>query len=73
MVLYVSNASQHNINERRRISDFFEKFISYFFNIPMSQIVDSTKDVERVSVEDEYVFNFSKICNYADRSIGRKK
>jgi len=53
MVLYVSNANQHNVNERRRISDFFEKFISYFFNIPMSQIIDSTKDVERVSVEDE--------------------
>lgn len=53
MVLYVSNASQHNTNERRRVSDFFEKFVSYFFNIPMSQIIDSTKDVERVSVEDE--------------------
>ena len=53
MILYVSNASQHNPAERRRITEFFEKFVSQFFGIPMETIAECSKDVERANVEDE--------------------
>jgi paired amphipathic helix protein Sin3a len=53
MILYVNNASQHNVLERRRISEFFETFVSNFFGIPLETIRDSTGDVDRVSVEEE--------------------
>jgi paired amphipathic helix protein Sin3a len=54
MVLYASNASQHNSLERRRISDFFEKFVSSFFDISDDLINDCTRDIDRGTPDDDF-------------------
>lgn len=53
MVVYVKGAVQHNASERRRIREFFEKFVSIFFGIPHEQIIEATTDVDRDSPEDD--------------------
>jgi paired amphipathic helix protein Sin3a len=54
MVLYASNASQHNSLERRRISDFFEKFVSTFFDISDDLINECTRDIDRGTPDDDF-------------------
>ncbi|PMD20809.1 transcriptional regulatory protein-like protein SIN3 [Hyaloscypha hepaticicola] len=54
MVLYASNASQHNSLERRRISDFFEKFVSTFFDVSDDLINECTRDIDRGTPDDDY-------------------
>jgi paired amphipathic helix protein Sin3a len=54
MVLYASNANQHNSLERRRISDFFEKFVSTFFDVPDELINECTRDIDRGTPDDDY-------------------
>ncbi|KAI1003503.1 Paired amphipathic helix protein [Podosphaera aphanis] len=53
MVLYATNASQHNNLERRRIVDFFEKFIPTFFGITEDKAFEITRDIERETPDDE--------------------
>lgn len=53
MVVYVKGATQHNAPERRRIRDFFEKFVSVFFGISSDQIFGATNDVDRDTPEDD--------------------
>lgn len=54
MVLYATNASQHNSPEQRRISDFFEKFITTFFGISDELVADRTGDIDRGTPDDDY-------------------
>jgi paired amphipathic helix protein Sin3a len=54
MVLYASNATQHNSLERRRISEFFEKFVSTFFDVPDELINECTRDIDRGTPDDDY-------------------
>jgi len=54
MVLYASNANQHNSLERRRISDFFEKFVSTFFDVSDELINECTRDIDRGTPDDDY-------------------
>ncbi|RKF60759.1 Paired amphipathic helix protein pst1 [Golovinomyces cichoracearum] len=52
-IIYASNASQHNLLERRRIVEFLEKFIPTFFGIPEERVFESTRDIERGISDDE--------------------
>jgi paired amphipathic helix protein Sin3a len=54
MIIYVNNAPQHSPTERRRISDFFEKFVATFFDLSEEVIADCTRDVDRGTPDDEY-------------------
>lgn len=53
MSAYVNTASQHNTLERRRISDFFEKFMSTFFDISPELIAERLQDIERATPDDD--------------------
>lgn len=53
MIFYVNNSSQHNNAERRRISEFFEKFITTFFDIPDDLVADRTRDIDRGTPDDD--------------------
>lgn len=53
MTVYVKGAVHHNASERRRIRDFFEKFVGIFFGISHDQIVEATNDVDRDTPEDD--------------------
>ena len=53
MIIYATNASQHNSSERRRISEFFEKFITTFFDISDDIVADRTCDIDRGTPDDD--------------------
>jgi paired amphipathic helix protein Sin3a len=54
MMLYATNSAQHNPNERRRIFEFFEKFVTMFFDIPEELVNKRTGDIDRGTPEDDY-------------------
>lgn len=54
MILFASNSSQHNPNERRRILEFFEKFVTTFFDLPEALVHQRTNDIDRGTPEDDY-------------------
>ncbi|KAM3069342.1 Transcriptional regulatory protein sin3 [Clarireedia jacksonii] len=54
MIVYASNANQHSSSERRRISDFFEKFISAFFDLTDEFVAIYTASIDRGTPDDEY-------------------
>jgi paired amphipathic helix protein Sin3a len=54
MVLYVTHSSQHNSAERRRICEFFEKFIPTFFDISDELVTDRTGDIDRGTPDDDF-------------------
>ena len=55
MVLYATNSGQINNSgsERRRICEFFEKFITTFFDIPYDLVADRTGDIDRGTPDDD--------------------
>ncbi|TAQ90094.1 hypothetical protein B7494_g1534 [Chlorociboria aeruginascens] len=53
MLIYTNNATQHNPLERRRICDFFIKFIPMFFDVSGDLVQERTKDTDRGSSEYE--------------------
>jgi paired amphipathic helix protein Sin3a len=53
MIFYINNASQHNSAERRRISEFFEKFVTVFFDLPEDLVADRTGDIARETPDDD--------------------
>lgn len=53
MTIFVKGAVHHNASERRRIRDFFEKFVGTFFGISHDQILDATNDVDRDTPDDD--------------------
>lgn len=53
IIVYVAGASQHNNLERRRISDFVEKFIPLFFDISSETLADRLQDIERATPDDD--------------------
>jgi paired amphipathic helix protein Sin3a len=55
MILYATNSGQVNSSgsERRRICDFFEKFITTFFDIPYDVVADRTGDIDRGTPDDD--------------------
>jgi len=53
MVIYINNSNQHNGAERRRISDFFEKFIPSFFGISEELVTERIRDIERGTPDDD--------------------
>jgi paired amphipathic helix protein Sin3a len=53
MLFYINNVSQHNSAERRRVSEFFEKFITVFFDIPEELVADRTGDIDRGTPDDD--------------------
>lgn len=54
MVMYASNASQHNAPERRRITEFFEKFFIAFFGLPEEAVAECTRDIDRGTPDEDY-------------------
>ncbi|ESZ98162.1 hypothetical protein SBOR_1465 [Sclerotinia borealis F-4128] len=54
MIVYACNANQHSSSERRRISDFFEKFVSTFFDLPDDFVARHTAGIDRGTPDDEY-------------------
>jgi paired amphipathic helix protein Sin3a len=56
MVLYTTNSGQINNSgsERRRICEFFEKFITTFFDIPYDLVADRTGDIDRGTPDDDF-------------------
>lgn len=53
MLVYVSNASQHNNNERHRIQNFFETFVRTFFGIPEDEITHCSLGIDRGTPDDD--------------------
>ena len=55
MILYTTSSGQINNSgsERRRICDFFEKFITTFFDLPYDLVVDRTSDIDRGTPDDD--------------------
>ncbi len=53
MLVYISNASQHNNLERARISNFFEKFIATFFDLSEEDINRCNVGVDRGTPDDD--------------------
>ena len=53
MVLYATNASQHNGPERRRISEFFERFVTVFFGLPEDLIAQKLASITRGTPDDD--------------------
>jgi paired amphipathic helix protein Sin3a len=53
MVLYASNSTHHNSHERRRISEFFEKFITIFFGLSSELVAESIAHIDRGTPDDE--------------------
>ncbi|KAG9232420.1 putative paired amphipathic helix protein pst1 [Amylocarpus encephaloides] len=53
MVLYASNSTHHNSHERRRITEFFEKFITAFFGLPSELVAESIAHIDRGTPDDE--------------------
>ena len=55
MVLYTSNSAQINSSnsERRRVSEFFEKFITTFFDIPYDVVADRIADIDRGTPDED--------------------
>jgi paired amphipathic helix protein Sin3a len=53
MVLYATNASQHNFPERRRIAEFFEKFVTTFFGLSEDAVRERLDKIHRGSSEDD--------------------
>lgn len=68
MSFYVSTASQHNNPERRRISEFIERFIPLFFDIPAEKITSRLQDIERSTPDDD-----SEDATPAELTNGRGK
>jgi paired amphipathic helix protein Sin3a len=53
MILYATTASQHNSSEKRRISEFFEKFIAVFFDLPDELVTHRISDIDRGTPDDD--------------------
>ncbi len=53
MLIYAANAPQHNTLERRRIYEFFEKFIPTFFDISEDRVKECSRGIDRLTPEDE--------------------
>jgi paired amphipathic helix protein Sin3a len=56
MILYATNSGQINnsTSERRRICEFFEKFITTYFDIPYDLVADRTGDIDRGTPDDDF-------------------
>lgn len=72
MVLYISISPQHNPAERRRIMEFFEKFVSSFFGIPTEVITECLANVDRANPDDEFVIFLRQLFQYANGILGMK-
>lgn len=46
MVVYANHAAQHNASERRRIAEFFQKFVKAFFGLSNELVEDRTEDLD---------------------------
>jgi paired amphipathic helix protein Sin3a len=53
MIVYATNSTQHNSAERRRITEFFEKFITTFFDISDELLTDRTGDIDRGTPDED--------------------
>lgn len=49
MIVFATNSAPHGAAERRRVADFFERFISAFFDLPQEVVAECTRDVDRGS------------------------
>lgn len=54
MIIYANNAPQHNSQERRRITEFFEKFVPAFFGLSQEAVAECTRDIDRGTPDDEF-------------------
>ncbi|TVY44918.1 Paired amphipathic helix protein [Lachnellula subtilissima] len=54
MIIYANNAPQHNSHERRRITEFFEKFIPVFFGLSHETVAECTRDIDRGTPDDDF-------------------
>lgn len=53
MVVFANVGGQHNAQERRRISEFFETFIPQFFDIPEDKVAERLADIDQDSAEED--------------------
>lgn len=53
MILYAQNAPQLSNSEKRRISDFFEKFIPLFFDLSQDLVNSRTDDISRGTPDED--------------------
>jgi paired amphipathic helix protein Sin3a len=55
MIMYATNSGQINnsTSERQRICEFFEKFITTFFDIPDEMVADRIRDIDRGTPDDD--------------------
>ncbi|KAH8679886.1 hypothetical protein BGZ60DRAFT_525084 [Tricladium varicosporioides] len=54
MVMYATHNAQQGAPERRRVSEFFEKFITAFFGLPREAVEEATRDIDRGTPDDDY-------------------
>jgi paired amphipathic helix protein Sin3a len=53
MVIFINHSNQHSGAERRRISEFFEKFIPAFFGLSDELVTERIQDIERGTPDDD--------------------
>ncbi|KAI5859667.1 hypothetical protein GGS23DRAFT_584614 [Durotheca rogersii] len=53
MVLYGMNNGHHSASEKDRIVEFFEFFVSRFFELPEDKVQDRLQDIDRDSGEED--------------------
>ncbi|KAH8596599.1 hypothetical protein B0O99DRAFT_619426 [Bisporella sp. PMI_857] len=53
MTLFVYNSNQHNTAEQRRIAEFFTRFVTTFFSIPLEVAIERTKMIDRGTPDED--------------------
>jgi paired amphipathic helix protein Sin3a len=53
MLLFIQNSNQHNHNEQRRVREFFEKFVTTFFDLSEDLVTNRTGDIDRGTPDDD--------------------
>lgn len=73
MIIYANVGGQHNAVERRRILEFFETFITQFFDLPEDKVQEKLADIDQESgEEDEDEPSPPELTNGRTRRNGKK-
>jgi len=73
MVMFANVGGQHNVQERRRIVEFFESFIPQFFDLPEDKVQEKIGDIDQDSAEeDEDDSTPVELSNGRSRRNGKK-
>ncbi|KAH9894608.1 hypothetical protein F4778DRAFT_747639 [Xylariomycetidae sp. FL2044] len=73
MVMYAMSSGQHSASEKDRMVEFFESFISQFFDLPEDKVSARLQDIERESGDDDAEDQIpSELANTRSKKNGKK-